>query len=92
MRVYAPEGVPMEHKLTLNPLPRAGSELRIGILHNNKANAGLLLTTAATELAAALGAPPPVLTSKERASLPATPQTYERLHHEADLVLVGSAD
>jgi len=92
VRVYAPEGVPMEHHLTVHDLPRASSQLRIAILENSKANAALLLKTVATELASSLGAPPPVLTSKGRASLPADPGTYERLISEADLVLVGTAD
>ena len=92
MRVYAPEGMQEEHKLTLNPLPRPSSQLRVGILENSKSNAGLLLSTVATELSKLVGGPAPVLTSKGRASLPADAATYTRLTHEADLVLVGSAD
>ena len=92
MRVYAPEGVQEEFKLTLNALPRASSNLRVGILENSKANAGLLLSTVATELSRLVDGPPPVLTSKGRASLPADTATYARLGREADLVLVGSAD
>ena len=92
MRVYAPEGTPEVHTLRLTPLPRATAQLRVGILENSKPNAGLLLSTVATELAHLVGGPPPVLTSKGRASLPADAATYTRLTHEADLVLVGSAD
>ena len=92
VRVYAPEGIQEEHKLALNPLPAASSTLRVGILENSKTNAGLLLSTVANELAKLVDGPPPVLTSKGRASLPAAPETYTRLTHEADLVLVGSAD
>ena len=92
VRVYAPEGMQEQHKLTLNALPSPTRSLRVAILHNSKANAGLLLSTAAAELAASIGAPPPVLTSKGRASLPAAPEQIEQLAKEADLVLVGSAD
>jgi hypothetical protein len=92
VRVYAPEGVPQEHELTVHPLPPATADLRVAILHNSKTNAGLLLTTVATELAASLGAPDPILTSKGRASLPADPEVIGRLGREVDLVLVGSAD
>ena len=92
VRIYAPEGTAEVHALALTPLPTATAGLRIGILHNNKANAGLLLTTIATELAERLGGPGPVLTSKGRASLPAPPDVLRKLTHEADLVVVGTAD
>ena len=92
VRVYGPEGMQEEHKLALNPLPAATSKLRVGILENSKANAGLLLSTVARELATMLDGPPPVLTSKGRASLPAAAETIAHLAREVDLVLVGSAD
>ena len=92
VRIYAPEGIAEPQSLALNPLPAPGPGLRVGILHNNKANAGVLLTTMATELAARLGGPAPVLTSKGRASLPAPDDVLHRASTEADLVLVGTAD
>ena len=92
VRVYAPEGPQEQHTLARTDLPPATAELRVAILENSKANAGLLLSTVATELATMLDGPPPVLTSKGRASLPAAPETIARLSREADLVLVGSAD
>ncbi len=92
VRIYAPEGQLERNEVALNPLPAPSSTLRIGILHNNKSNAGILLETAAFQLAELLGAPAPVLTEKGRASLPADPQTIATLQREADLVFVGTAD
>ena len=90
--VYAPDGATETGRLELNPLPLAGPRLRIGILHNNKPNAELLLTTVAHELAAHLGAPEPVYAAKERASLPAPQDVINDLAVRTDLVLVGTAD
>lgn len=92
VRIYAPEGTAEAQALTVHPLPPAGPALRIGILHNNKANAGVLLTTLAEQMAARLGGAAPVLTSKGRASLPAPVGEVARLAAEVDLVLVGTAD
>jgi hypothetical protein len=90
--VYAPEGRTDVHELALSPLPPLGPDLQIAILQNNKPNAALLLSTAASALADRLGAPPIIVTEKERASLPAPDDLYERLAAEASLVFVGSAD
>jgi hypothetical protein len=92
VRVYAPEGVPQKRELALTPLPVGGPALRIGTLNNNKPNAGLLLSATARELATLLGAPGPLYTEKERASMPAPAAVVNQLAAEADLVLVGTAD
>jgi len=90
--IYAPEGRTEVRELSLSPLPPPVPSLRIAILQNNKPNAELLLSTAASALAARLGAPPILVTEKERASLPAPDDLYDRLAAEASLVFVGSAD
>jgi hypothetical protein len=92
VRIYAPEGALQQNVVRLTPLPDPTSALRIGVLHNNKSNADVLLQTAAQHLAELLGAPAPVLTEKPRASLPADPETIATLKREADLVFVGTAD
>jgi hypothetical protein len=90
--VYAPEGSLQKRQLSLTPLPEAGPQLRIGVLNNNKPNAGLLLTAAARELAARLGAPEPLYTEKERASMPAPAEVINELADEVNLAMVGTAD
>jgi len=64
---------------------------RIGVLDNNKPNAGLLMTTVAETLAARAHGPSPLVLGKN-AALPATDEVMAQLRQQVDLVLTGSAD
>jgi hypothetical protein len=64
---------------------------RIGVLDNNKPNAGLLMVTVAETLAARAQGPAPAVWGKN-AALPAPDEVMAELRQQVDLVLTGSAD
>jgi len=86
-----PDGVTTAVHHTLSPQRRTLAGARIGVLDNNKPNAGLLMTTVAETLAARAGGPAPVVFGKN-AALPAPDEALTTLKAEFDLVITGSAD
>lgn len=64
---------------------------RIGVLDNAKPNAGLLMTTVASEIAERSGARVTLVLDKNAAK-PAPDEHIDRLIAEVDLVITGSAD
>jgi hypothetical protein len=76
----------------LAPLPSSLAGVRVSLLDNSKANAGLLLGEIVEALARQEGAVPGIVERKSSASIPATPAALERLGRASDLVLAGTAD
>ena len=89
---YRPDGTTLESAPKRAPMVEAGAKgVRIGILDNSKANAGLLMREVSDRLAARLGGTTQYY-AKSNASLAAPPPLLDQIAGEVDLVLTGSAD
>lgn len=91
MHILRPDGAITQPEHTLAPGRRVLAGARIGVLDNLKPNAGLLMVTAATDLAKRVGAEPPLVLTKNAAK-PAPDEVIDQLRRETDVVLTGSAD
>ncbi|HET6873929.1 MAG TPA: hypothetical protein VFH70_04080 [Acidimicrobiales bacterium] len=91
MHILRPDGAITQPEHTLSPGRRVLAGARIGVLDNLKPNAGLLMVTAATDLAKRVGAEPPLVLTKNAAK-PAPDGVIDQLRRETDVVLTGSAD
>jgi hypothetical protein len=91
MKIYRPDGPISEPPHALSPGRRVLAGARIGVLDNLKPNAGLLMGRVASQLAARAGTGSAVVLTKNAAQ-PAPKEVIDRLQHEVDLVLTGSAD
>jgi hypothetical protein len=86
-----PDGATLAAQYTLAPSRRTLAGARIGVLDNNKPNAGLLMRTVADTLAARASGPAPLVFGKN-AALSAPEDVLSQLQKEVDLVITGSAD
>lgn len=77
------------HRLSTPRAVLAGA--RIGVLDNQKPNAGLVMLSVARKLAARAGCPEPIALEKNAAK-PAPLEVIEQLRKQVDLVITGSAD
>ena len=91
IRMVRPDGSVAEEGHRRAAPRRVLAGARIGVLDNQKPNAGLLMTYVAERLAERAGGPAPVVLGKN-AARPAPPEVIEQLVKEVDLVLTGSAD
>ena len=91
VRMYRPDGAIAQPAHRLSPKRPVLAGARIGVLDNLKPNAGLLMVTAATDLAKRVGAEPPLVLTKNAAK-PAPDEVIDQLRRETDVVLTGSAD
>ena len=91
VRGIRPDGATTTHQHKLAAPRRVLAGARIGVLDNNKPNAGLLMMTVAETLAARAQGPAPLVLGKN-AALPATDEVLAELREQVDLVLTGSAD
>ena len=91
VRGLRPDGATTTGHHTLSAQRRTLAGARIGVLDNNKPNAGLLMLTVAETLAARAGGPSPVVFDKN-AALPAPDEALAGLREQVDLVITGSAD
>jgi hypothetical protein len=91
IHVLRPDGAVVQPGHHLAPGRSVLAGARIGVLDNLKPNAGLLMTTVASQLAARAGSPAPIVVTKGAAG-PAPDEHYARLRQEVDLVITGSAD
>jgi hypothetical protein len=90
--VYRPDGTTLESLPKRAPMVDAATMgVRIGILDNRKANAGLLMREVSDRLAGRLGGTTHYF-AKSNASLAAPVPLLEEIAGEVDLVLTGSAD
>lgn len=95
VRIYAPDGAVGKPPVHLAASPAVLTDLRIGVLDNAKPNARLLMVRTAEQLAARTGARVALITDKGpggNAATPCTPEVFDQLVEEVDLVLTGSAD
>jgi len=95
IRVHVPDGAIGSPPVHLATSPTSLAGLRIGVLDNAKPNARLLMVRVAEQLAARTGASVALVTDKgpgANAATACTPQVFEQLTREVDLVLTGSAD
>jgi len=96
--VYLPDSAPGLDPIRLAPSPASLTGLRIAVLDNGKPNAVEVMTRAAETLAARTGATVSLVTKKgprgesANAAIPVADDIFERLMHEADVVITGSAD
>ncbi len=95
LHIYAPDGAVGKPPVHRAPSPAVLTNLRIGVLDNAKPNARVLMVRAAEQIAARTGARLTLVTDKGpggNAATPCTPEVFDRLIEEVDLVLTGSAD
>jgi hypothetical protein len=95
IKIYAPDGAVGAEPITLAPSPSVLTGLRIGVLDNLKPNARLLMVRTAEQIAERTGAVVTLVTDKgpgANSATPCTPEVFDRLTKEVDLVLTGSAD
>ena len=95
IHIYAPDGAVGAPPVQLAPARPVLRGLRIGVLDNAKPNARLLMVRAAEQVAARTGAVLALVTDKGpggNAATPCTPEVFDRLVREVDLVFTGSAD
>ena len=89
---YRPDGTTLDSLPKRAPMVDAAAKaVRIGILDNRKANAGLLMREVSDRLAGRLGGTTHCYV-KSNASLAAPVPLLEEIAREVDLVLTGSAD
>jgi hypothetical protein len=91
VRGLRPDGATVAAQYTLAPPRRTLAGARIGVLDNNKPNAGLLMRTVADTLAERAGGPAPLVFGKN-AALSAPEDVLMELRDKVDLVITGSAD
>jgi hypothetical protein len=73
-------------------LPRAGGTIRIGILHNRKQNADVLIGRLAENLARDLGGEVSFIDAKDHAAIPAPVELLDAAAAAAHIVLTGTGD
>lgn len=91
MRIYDPTAPSSRQQARPAPRPGSLSGLRVGILDNSKANAGLLMGAIAEELKARHGARD-VIVRRKPVNGPASAAILKDFQAGADVVLAGSAD
>jgi hypothetical protein len=90
-QIIRPDGAIADQGHRPAPPRRVLAGARIGVLDNQKPNAGLLMGYVAGRLAERAGGPPPVVLTKNAAH-PAPQEVIDQLVGSVDLVLTGSAD
>jgi hypothetical protein len=73
-------------------LPRASGPIRVGILHNRKQNADVLMGRLAENLARDLGGEVSFVDAKDHAAVPAPTELLDAAAAAAHIVLTGSGD
>ena len=93
MKIIRPDFTPrLVDGRVLNRLPRNRGPLRIGIVHNRKQNADVLIGRIAENLAADLGGDVVFVDAKDHAAIPAPPAMLDSAAASAHVVLTGSGD
>ncbi len=98
VRIYRPDGEIGQPATTLATAPATLGGLRIGVLDNGKPNAALVMTRLAETLAKRVDATVSLVTKKgpqghsANAAIPCAPDIFERVVHESDVVITGTAD
>lgn len=90
--IYDPTGCVQGQSNRLAHRVPSLSGVRVGILDNSKANAGVLLEAIADRLALESGAHRTMLVRKSSPSIAASLDQLARLRADADVVITGTAD
>ena len=73
-------------------LPRTDGPIRVGVLHNRKQNADVLIGRIAENLARDLGGEVSFVDAKDHAAIPAPVELLDAAAAAAHIVLTGSGD
>ena len=93
MKIIRPDFTPrLLDARAMVKLPRALDPLRIGIVHNRKQNADVLITRLAENLAVDMGGEVVFIDAKDHAAIPAPPAMLDSAAAAAHVVLTGSGD
>jgi hypothetical protein len=96
--IYRPDGAIGQPRTKLSPPLTSLTGLRVSVLDNGKPNAMLLMTRIAESLAARTGAKFSVALKKgprgesANAAVPCSPDQFERIVAQSDIVITGTAD
>ena len=74
------------------PVDVTGAGLRVGVVHNRKMNAGLLIGELAANLAKDVHGDVVYVDTKDTAQIPCPPQVLDRAAELCSLVFTGSGD
>ena len=93
MKIVRPDFTPRLLEAHTRPmLPRSDAPLRVGVLHNRKQNADVLISRLAENLARDLGGRVSFVDAKDHAAIPAPVALLDAAAAECDIVLTGSGD
>src|SRR6476620_1711421 len=98
IQIYRPDGETGQAPASLAPSPGSLSGLRVAVLDNGKPNAAFVMTRLAESLAARAGAEVRVVWKNGPrgesvySEDTATPEIFDRIVAEADIVITGTAD
>jgi len=97
-KIFLPDSAPGPDAVALAPSLPSLAGARIAVLDNGKPNANVVMKRAAETLAARVGATVSLVTKKgpggrsANAAIPCADDIFERVLHEADIVITGAAD
>ena len=93
MKIVRPDFTPRLLEAHTRPmLPRTDGPLRVGILHNRKQNADVLIGRLATNLAHDLGGEVSFVDAKDHAAIPAPVAMLDAAAEGAHIVFTGTGD
>jgi len=93
MKIVRPDFTPRLLEAHTRPmLPRDEGPIRIGVLHNRKQNADVLIGRLAENLARDLGGDVSFVGAKDHAAIPAPVELLDAAAAAAHIVLTGSGD
>ena len=93
MKIVRPDFTPRLLAAHARPaLPRDAGTIRIGILHNRKQNADVLIGRLADNLARDVGGEVLFIDAKDHAAIPAPVELLDAAAAAADVVLTGTGD
>ena len=79
-------------RLSPVPVDVTGPGIRVGVVHNRKMNAGLLIGELASNLAKDMQGDVVYVDTKDTAQIPGPPQVLDRAAELCSLVFTGSGD
>jgi hypothetical protein len=93
MRIHRPDYTPrLVGERPANRVTRDNEPIRVGVLHNRKQNADVLIGRLAQNLADDLGGVVVYVDAKDHAAIPSAPELLDAAAMEAQVVLTGSGD
>jgi hypothetical protein len=93
VKIVRPDFTPRLLEAHARPmLPRSDRPIRVGVLHNRKQNADVLIGRLAENLARDVGGAVTFVDAKDHAAIPAPVVLLDAAAAAADIVLTGSGD